>query len=114
MLSEFTDSGVNLPEDKRKRVIKLNQEIEELAREARSNIDEDKSRIEVDVKELVRLNKDHIKKLERSDKQGFVWLPLKSTAIDALLSISLNEEFRKKLRTAKDSILKDKNPKILE
>ena len=85
-----------------------------MAKQARSNIDEDKSRIEVDVKELENLGPERVSKLKKSDKPGFVWLPLKSNQIDSALVLSDSEEFRKKIRTAKDSQLVDKNIPLLE
>lgn len=103
MVEDFNDSGINLPENKRKRVIELNRDIGRLAKEARSNIDEDKSRIEVRFKDLENLQRDQVAKLEKSDKEGYVWLPLKSSQMDSSLSLSDDEEFRKKMRTAKDS-----------
>ena len=75
---DFKEGGINLPEEKRQRVIALSREISKLAKDARSNIDEDKSGIEVDAKELINLQRDQVKILKKSDKPGQVWLPLKS------------------------------------
>ena len=67
---DFKEGGINLPEEKRQRVIALSREISKLAKDARSNIDEDKSGIEVDAKELVNLQRDQVKILKKSDKPG--------------------------------------------
>ena len=69
---------MKLSEEKRKRITQLNLDIARIAKEATTNINEDKSRISVDMKELINLQNEALAQLKPADEPGHVWLPLKS------------------------------------
>lgn len=52
IIQDFELEGLNLPEDKKKRLTQIKSEIHELERQAEENIGEDKTKVEVDEKNL--------------------------------------------------------------
>ena len=114
-IEDFETSGLKLPLEKRTRLIAMQKEMSELETQADSNLNEDKTKIEMSEKDLDKVPKETFEKLEKvKGKPDFRYLHLKHTELALVAKFIENEEARKKIDFAVGNINKDKNVPIIE
>lgn len=83
--------------------------------QAESNINEDKSSIQISEKDLEKVPEETLAQLQKADgKSGFRTVPLKKTGFAHVVKFIENEDTRKKIDFAVNTINTDKNVPIIE
>lgn len=98
-IMDFKLNGIELPADKKQKLQQLKNEIGELERTADKNINDDKSKVEIEEKMLKGLSQTAISKLEKS-RDGYRFVSMKKPDIMPALKLVQDEETRKKLSFA--------------
>ena len=93
-IQDFKVNGIDLPADKRKKLQEIKHELGELERTADRNINEDKTKVEVEEKLLKGLSPSTISKLEKG-KDGFRFVSMKKPEIIPALKLVEDEATRK-------------------
>lgn len=114
-IEDFVSSGLKLPLEKRQKLMVMQKEMAELEQQAESNLNEDKSKIELSEKDLEKVPKETFEKLEKvKGKPGFRNVHLKHTELALVAKFIENEEARKKIDFAVGNINKGKNVPLIE
>lgn len=93
----------------------MKKEIADIERKASQNINEDKTKVEFEEKDLEGLPKDTLEKLEKvPEKEGFRYVSMKYPEVIPALRLCKNEETRKKLDFVRSSQCQDLNVPLLE
>ena len=99
VIQDYIAGGVNLSEEKRKEIRKLNSEISILGKSALENIKDDPTMFEISEIDLDGVGKSRINDLEKvSGKPGWRKFPLKSPMTGTVLRLCENVEVKKKLQ----------------
>ena len=98
-IQDMKVNGIELPADKRKKLQEIKHELGELERTADRNINEDKTKVEVEEKLLKGLSPSTISKLEKG-KDGFRFVSMKKPEIIPALKVVQDRATRKALSYA--------------
>lgn len=112
---EFERNGLSLPEEKREQIKALMTKIADIERDASNNINEDKTKIEFDEKDLEGLPDANLQKLEKVEsKEGFRFVSMQYPEVVPALKLCKKEETRRKLSQAYGTRCVKENTPLLE
>ena len=115
VLQDFARNGLNLDDIKRKYISTLMTQIADLERDANTNINNDKTKVEFTVQELEGLPSIIIEKLESVEgKEGYKYVSMKYPEVLPALKLCKNEETRRKLNFAHGTRCLEENVPLLE
>lgn len=114
-MQDFELNGLNLPKETRVKLQKIQKEIGDLERVASQNINEDKTKVEVDEKLLKGMPPPMIEQLAKvPGKEGFRFVSMQKTDINPALKLVQDEETRKRLSFAMGNKAVPANSHIVE
>lgn len=99
LLDDFKRSGLDLPEDQRKKVVELKKEVQKLSQEFSQNINNDTSSLTATKDQLEGVSEDFISGLTKNDSDEYILMTDYPTA-DMILQYCKVEDTRKRFSKA--------------
>ena len=115
ILRDFNRNGMGFPQEKREQIKALLTKISDLERDCSNNINNDKTKVEFEEKDLEGLPAPILSKLEKVEgKEGSRYVSMKYPEVLPALKLCKNEETRRKLSLAYNSRCVKENIPLLE
>lgn len=113
MMSDFKRSGLDLPEDERKKIVELQKELQQISQEFSQNINNDTSSIVATKDQIDGVSDDFIGGLKKNDAGEYILLTDYPTA-DMILNYCKIEDTRKRFSKAFKNKAYPVNVKVFE
>lgn len=114
-MQDFELNGLNLPKETRVKLQQIQKEIGDMERIASQNINEDKTKVEVEEKLLAGMPPHLIKTLEKvPGKEGYRFVSMKKPEINPALKLVQDEKTRERLSFAMGNKAVPANSHIVE
>jgi Zn-dependent oligopeptidase len=114
-MQDFELNGLSLPKETRVKLQQIQKEIGDMERVASQNINEDKTKVEVEEKLLKGMPQHLIETLKKvPNKEGFRFVTMQKTDINPALKLVQDEKTRERLSFAMGNKAVPANSKIVE